>query len=231
MKRLNAVILIIFLILNLFFLSSCSKNKLIGTWIPVTRPASYNYPEEGFQLNEDGTGMVEGSIEITWWIENRMLFMSDNGRNYSYNVSFEGDLLYLDEYAYYRYSDGIENDIDYNDMIELVDQPDRPVSDYFNLVYKLTAVSESTSGTSYSNGSVNIFDEYNLGFATYISITGKCEYKLMGVYVGMNKKDVSQAINDFSYDAGWNTTIEPDVKYSGNYVKSISVTIHRDVYY
>lgn len=104
MKRITTMVLIAFLLLNICLLSSCNNNKIIGAWVPENY-YSNGIISEGLLLKEDGTGLVDEGVEITWWIQNGILYIRDNdARSYSYSIRLENeDLLYIDECAYTRY--------------------------------------------------------------------------------------------------------------------------------
>lgn len=79
-----------------FTLASCGENKLVGSWICPER----NSHPQALTLYEDGTGVVDGH-SVSWWVdeeENKLGFAGIGSLDYY----FEGDTLYIEDYAYTR---------------------------------------------------------------------------------------------------------------------------------
>lgn len=81
-------------------LCSCGGNTLVGSWL--CEEVHRGYPDV-MTLNEDGTGIVDGT-SVSWWVdedENVLHYNATYGSG-EHDYYFEGDTLYLDDYAYTR---------------------------------------------------------------------------------------------------------------------------------
>ncbi|MBQ7504987.1 MAG: hypothetical protein IJT79_06710 [Ruminococcus sp.] len=96
-KVLSVLCVVLFIAVTL---CSCGSNTLVGSWI--CEEVHNGYPD-AMTLNDDGTGIVDGT-NVSWWVDadKNVVHFNATYDSKKCDFYFEGDTLYLDDYAYTR---------------------------------------------------------------------------------------------------------------------------------
>lgn len=94
----KALKLLFILTVMAVYLTGCgqsTKSDIVGKWMLEEKTLNFNFASNNFQLNKDGTGVVDNSTEITWKIKDNNLILHIVWYDKTFTFEMEDDTLTL----------------------------------------------------------------------------------------------------------------------------------------